>query len=326
MKRTIGVALALVMGFFASPVLSQEKVRFLLDWVIAGRHTPYYVAIEKGFWKEGGLDVSLSRGFGGASTVKSVAAGSADVGFASSGPALVARAKGAPIKIIGVIYGKAPFMLVSRAKTGINGPKDLEGKLIGAREGEVIRFIFPAFARIAGIDTGKVKWVAIDAPAYAPSLLAGKIDAATYFIFDKIQYGKLAAKHGRFNFLLLADHGLDIYSIGLVAQDSYINGKANVVRAFVRGSIKAYEWTLNNPKAANEVFAKHQPTLNKEIALGELDIIRELVVTEEAKKHCIGWISQEKLTRTQKILFTALNVKESLDINQSYTTKFLPCG
>jgi NitT/TauT family transport system substrate-binding protein len=326
MRKSIGIALAFMFLSMNSPVQSQEKVRFVLDWVIAGRHTAYYVAIDKGYWKKAGLDVTMSRGFGGANTVKSVTAGTAHVGKASAGPALVARAKGAPIKIVSIIYGKAPFMMVSKAKTGVKVPKDLEGKTIGAPAGDANRFVFPALAGIAGIDEKKVKWVTMSPSAKTPSLLSDKVNVIVHFAFEKVKFERLQAKHGAFNIMMYADHGLDMYSIGLQVLDSYIRTKPKVLRAFVHGAMKGYAWTLKHPKEANRIFSKHQPTLNQEIALGELDVVRELVMTEEAKRHCIGWISEKKLAQTRDILFKALRVKETLDIKEAYTTKFLPCG
>jgi len=326
MKKSIGIGLALVLWLTASPVRSQEKVRFVLDWVIAGRHTAYYVAIEKGYWKKAGLDIRMTRGFGGANTVKSVAGGLADVGKASAGPALVARAKGTPIKIVSIVYGKAPFMMVSKEKTGVRNPKDLEGKTIGAPAGDANRFVFPALAAIAGIDESKVKWVTMSPSAKTPSLLSDKVDVIVHFAFEKVKFEMFEAKHGNFNIMMYSDYGLDMYSIGLLTLDSYIRAKPNVLRAFVHGAMRAYAWTLKHPKEANRIFSKHQPTLSKKIALRELGIVRELVLTEEAKKHCIGWINAEKLARTRDILFKALHVKETLDIKGAYTTKFLPCG
>ena len=326
MKKLTGFALVFVFWFMNSPVQSQENVRFVLDWVIAGRHTAYYVAMEKGYWKKAGLNIRMTRGFGGASTVKSVTGGTADIGKAGAGPALVARAKGAPVKIVSILYGKAPYMFVSKAKAGVKKPKDLEGKSIGSPAGDANRFVFPALAGITGINEQKVKWVTMSPSAKTPSLLSDKVDVIVHFAFEKVKFRQLEAKHGAFDIMMYADHGLDMYSIGLQALDSYIQTKPKVVRAFVQGAVKAYGWTLKNPKEANRIFSKHQATLNREIALAELDVVRELVMTEEAKQHCIGWISEKKLARTRDILFKALKVKETLDVKDAYTTEFLPCG
>lgn len=327
MKRMVGVGLALLLGFFATPALSAEKVRLVLDWVIAGRHAPYYVAQEKGFWREGGLEADISRGFGGSKGAKIVAARGADVGFAGPGPALVSRAKGASLVIVSIFYGKAPFVLISKEKTGLRQPRDLEGKVFGAAAGSSGRAMFPALAKLTGIDPNKVKFLTIPSTAYTASLLTDKVDVVQNFLFDTVQYKKLDPnKYGRFSFLLLADHGFDIYGNGLMTTEAYIQEKAEALRAFVRGAVKGYEWAAQNPEEANRIFTKHQPTLNREIALEEIKMLRELSLTAEAKKHCLGWIDREKLVRTRDIMFAAQNVKESVDIDRAYTTKFLPCG
>ncbi len=329
MKKAIwvGLALVLTLGILTSAASSAEKVRLVLDWIIAGRHTPYYVALDKGYWRMGGLNVSISRGYGGSKGARIVASGGADIGFAGPGPALISRAKGAPLVIVSVFYAKAPFVIISKKKTGIRVPKDLEGKTFGASAGSSARAMFPAFAKVTGIDPKRVKWLTMSSSAYTASLLAGKVDMVQNFLFDTIQYKRLdPAKHGQFSFLLLADHGFDIYANGLMTTEKYVKNKSGALRTFVAGAVKGYGWAMRNPKEANRIFMKHQSTLDPSIALAEIDVLRNLVLTEGAKKHCIGWIDRDKLVRTRDIMFSARNVKATVDIDQAYTTKFLPCG
>jgi NitT/TauT family transport system substrate-binding protein len=314
------------MGFVASPGFAGEKVNFSLDWVVSGRHTAYYVALDKGYWKKAGLDVTIRRGFGGADTVKIVAAGKANIGFADSPAALVARAKGAPVKLIAMIYGRPPYITVSKAKSGITKPKYLEGKTIGSAAGAATKSMFPSFAQIVGIDAGKIKWALMRPSAYNPSLLADKVDAVNQYIFDKVIYEMLGGKHGRFNYMMWADYGMDIYSGALQAQDGYISKNPRTVRAFVHGAVKAYGWTIKNERKGAELIAKHFPTQNKMRNYGEIQIIKELVMTDEAKKHCIGWMNAEKLARTRDVMFKAWNVKKKLDVKEAFTLKYLPCS
>jgi NitT/TauT family transport system substrate-binding protein len=327
MKKVIGIGLVLALVMFHSTTFAAEKVRLVLDWIIAGRHTPYYVALDKGHWRAGGLDVTISRGYGGSKGARIVASGGADIGFAGPGPALISRAKGAPLVIVSIFYGKAPFVIISKEKTGIRTPKDLEGKTFGASAGSSARAMFPALAKVTGINPGKVKWLTMSSSAYTASLLADKVDMVQNFLFDTIQYTRLdPAKHGQFSFLLLADHGFDVYGNGLMTTENYIRNQSRSLRTFVTGAVKGYKWTIQHPEEGNRIFMKHQPTLDRKIALAEIDILRKLTLTKEAKKHCIGWIDRDKLVRTRDIMFSARNVKGTVDIEQAYTTKFLPCG
>ena len=130
MKKSIGITLAFMFLSMNSPVQSQEKVRFVLDWVIAGRHTAYYVAIDKGVLEEGGAGRDdeprfRRRKHRQVRDGRHSPCGQSKCGSRAGGPG-----QGAPIKIVSIIYGKAPFMMVSKAKTGVKVPKDLEGKTI----------------------------------------------------------------------------------------------------------------------------------------------------------------------------------------------------
>jgi NitT/TauT family transport system substrate-binding protein len=325
--RNFWIAFTFVLAAFSfyPAASSAETVGLTLDWVINGRHAPYYVALEKGYWKKAGLDVEISRGFGSSDTVKKIAAGSSTFGFADPGSLVVARARGAKVKLVSIFYGKAPFAVFSKAKTGIRSPKDLAGKNLGAPIGDSIRTVFPAFAKQVGINAGAVNWITMPPAAKAPALLAGKVDGITNFIFDKVKWDREAKKVGPIQMLLFADYGFSIYSNGIAVTDGTASSKPKAIRAFLAGAIKGYEDAINQPKEAVKMFLKHKPLLDPNIAHGEMPLIKRLVLTEDAKKHCIGWIDPGKIAETGRVMLAAHNVKETVDIKTTYTNGFLPC-
>ncbi|HOI98945.1 MAG TPA: ABC transporter substrate-binding protein [Rectinema sp.] len=84
------------------------KINFLLNWTISGDHAPYYVAMDKGWSKEEGLDVNVMIGQGSGFSVQMVDAGKAQIGISDAPVPIEARAKGARIKIVGIIFDKHP--------------------------------------------------------------------------------------------------------------------------------------------------------------------------------------------------------------------------
>ena len=124
MRSTAIFALAAISLWASAPTTSaqqaQRKIVFLTDAGPLGRHSPFFVAQAKGYYKEEGLDVEILGGRGSAATIREVAAGAATFGFADSGTLILSRANEAvPAKMIGIVYAQAPHGLMALAESGI---------------------------------------------------------------------------------------------------------------------------------------------------------------------------------------------------------------
>src|SRR5262245_51479725 len=107
---------AAAIGLFAGAASAQsarplEKITFLLDFVPYGKHVPFYAAIDKGIWKDAGFDVTIVKGEGSATTVSNYAAGTADFAMADTPTLIIARARGVPVKVAGIIHDKSLYAL-----------------------------------------------------------------------------------------------------------------------------------------------------------------------------------------------------------------------
>ena len=109
-----------------------EKVTFRLNWVIAGNHAPFYLAKEKGYWEECGLDVSMAAGKGSSDTAQLVATGSQDFGLTDAVSIYAGRAQGLPIKSLGVVYQTNPSSFVSKKDAGITSVEQIARARPGA--------------------------------------------------------------------------------------------------------------------------------------------------------------------------------------------------
>src|SRR5436190_16920445 len=123
-------AAALVM----SPAGAQTDLKFALDWKFEGPSAPYFVAIDKGYYKAEGLNVSIDSGPGSVAGIARVAAGTYPIGFFDINSLARFRDQNPDkdVKAVLMIYDRPPFAIVSLAKSGINKPRDLEGKTLGA--------------------------------------------------------------------------------------------------------------------------------------------------------------------------------------------------
>src|SRR5258708_34371661 len=109
MSALIRAAAIALLTVAAGPAAQDESVTFITDFGFNGRHAYYYVALDRGYYKEAGLDVTIVRGSGSADAIRKVGAGAAQIGFADAGSLVLARANdGLPVRMIAVIYAAPP--------------------------------------------------------------------------------------------------------------------------------------------------------------------------------------------------------------------------
>src|SRR6202046_2214134 len=173
-------ALAVLTAALASVAAQATEVNFITDFGYNGRHSYFYVALDKGYYKSEGLNVTILRGQGSIDAIKKVASGAATIGFADAG-ALARSNDAIPVKLLGIVYAKPPHAIFALADGSIKTPKDLEGKTVADSAFSAIPLIFNVYAQAVGIDAKKVKWVSAESSSL-PSLLAtGRVDAIGQF-------------------------------------------------------------------------------------------------------------------------------------------------
>jgi NitT/TauT family transport system substrate-binding protein len=327
MKRVLRVALlggCLIL--LASPgALGQEKFTFNLGWVPYGRDVGWFTALEKGFFAEEKLDVSLVRGWGGVDAAKKVGAGAADVGSIDTGAQLLSRAQGIGLKTVGMWHDKAPMVIWTLEGSGIERPKDLEGKKIGAPQADSIWVNFPAWAEINKFDVGKVTHINIEPAVRESLLLAGQYHASTGFITQYPILSRMAAKQGKkIRFLLYADHGFDIYGLGLVVADRTVQGRPEVLKRFLRAAYRGVAHAMANPDEGTRALTKHVPTAEFESNREVWDITVDLWLSETARKEGLGHMEEAKWVRTRDLLIKANKLQVVIPTGDLYTNAFLP--
>lgn len=160
-----------------------KPVRVQLSFLMQSLDAPLIVAINQGYFAEAGLDVSFERGFGNSDTISKLGTGNFDLAFSDMYNALEFNEKNPASKVIAValVHSKAPFSVVTFKENGINEPKDLAGKKIGAPAGDGPRKLFPLFAREVGIDPNSVEWTTMEPKLRESFLLQGRVDAVSGF-------------------------------------------------------------------------------------------------------------------------------------------------
>src|SRR5215475_12864588 len=139
MNRTLSLApLSLVVAalLVSGTAQAQEKWTFALNWFPVGDHAAYWVALDKGYFKDKGLDVTLENSKGSGDVIAKVDTGRADAGVADAAVVIASRARGTQIKMVGMVFDKTPLNFFSLKSNPALKPKDLEGRTIGAPPGD----------------------------------------------------------------------------------------------------------------------------------------------------------------------------------------------
>jgi NitT/TauT family transport system substrate-binding protein len=323
MKKVVGVlAIGLLILSWGSWAPAADKVTLNLNWFYVGDHAPYFVASEKGWYKEENLEVNIVPGKGSADVVKKVDVGSAEIGIVDTGVLIVARAQGARVKVVSMLFDKSPYCMWMWKDSGINNPKDLVGKKIGAPPGDAQRTIFPALATVNGFDADKVTFVNISPEAKFSALASKQVDVVfDYYSGAPFFYKALGQENTKF--MLFADHGVDVYSNALVVTDKYAKENGPLIKRFVRASLRGWEFTLRNPEEAINILAKHRPEIDKALMLANLKLIIDLFRTDRYKQNGIGWVDEKKMADSVKIISQYRDLKVDMKTSEVYTNEFL---
>src|SRR5436190_9768780 len=131
---------AMAMGFAqAQTARPVEKINFLLDFTPYGKHAPFFAALDKGFWKDAGFDVTIIKGEGSATTAAAYGAGAVDFAFADTPAVIIARGRGALVKVAGIIHDKSLYAAGTLEENNIKTPQDFKGKRMGGSIGDASR-------------------------------------------------------------------------------------------------------------------------------------------------------------------------------------------
>ena len=318
---SVGVIGLFILGW-SNMASAADKVTLNLNWFYVGDHSPYFVALDKGWYKEEGLEPTILTGKGSGDVVKRVDIGSADIGIVDTGVLIVARAQGAKVKIVSMLFDKSPYCMWMWKDSGINSPKDLVGKKIGAPPGDAQRTIFPALAQANGFDPDKVTFLNIAAEAKFSALAAKQVDVI-FDYYSGAPFFHKAMGEGNVKYMMFADYGVDVYSNALVASEKYIKENPGIIKRFVKASLRGWEFALKNPEESIEIMAKHRPEIDKPVLLANLKLIIDLFRTHRYKQNGIGWVDEKKMADSIRIISQYRDLQVNMKPGDIYTNEFL---
>jgi NitT/TauT family transport system substrate-binding protein len=323
--RPFSVVSALILVVLSFGTLhAADKVTIVLDFTVSGYHAPFFVAQDKGYFAEQGLEVSISRGYGSGDTVKKVAAGVADVGFNHPAPLIIANADGGNLRLVmGYLNQEmcATYSAVEHAN--VRTPKDIEGKIWGGPPGDVCTIMLTALAEKAGFDLGKVKMQQMDAPQRLPMLASGQIGVTGSFFDKDILFKKALEQAGKKMATFRYSQYMSMYSNGVTVTQTTIDKRPEMVGKVVGALLKGFKTTIANPGEAAAIITKLYPEADKEYIRASVDTLLEGMWDETTKSKGIGMLDAKKMQDTRDTVVKYWKLKTGPPLDQIYTNRFI---
>jgi NitT/TauT family transport system substrate-binding protein len=302
-------ALGAIAGSIAAPAFLRRvnaqgatKLKLTMSWLPEGTFAYVFVAKAKNFWKDRGLDVDISRGFGSLNSAQALAAKQFDFGMSTVDATIVLATKNVDLRCL-ALFAYVPTLGVAvLANSAIKTPKDLEGKTVGQTAASSDAAFFPAFCKQNGVDLTKVKIVNIDAKVRNSSLVENRVDAITGVATSILP--ALVTAGSSVRYFLYSDYGLKLYGeTNLLARPEMIDGQPDLCHAFTQGFLDGLKFTLMNPDEAQSLFIGSVPELSimknaQQFAQLGMTIARYTAVSvPDPSLHGLGYTDPAKVAR-----------------------------
>jgi NitT/TauT family transport system substrate-binding protein len=323
-----GLLIATAAALATGHASAQTDLKFALDWKFEGPSAPYFVAIDKGYYKAEGLNVTVDSGPGSVAGIARVAAGTYPLGFFDINSLVKFRDQNPAQKVQAVlmVYDNPPFAIISTTKGGVAKPKDLEGKTLGAPAADGAFAQWKAFVKENGIDDTKVKIENVGFPVREPMLADGKVQAITGFSFSSVfnlLQGGVAEKD--IKVLLMSDYGLVLYGNAIMVNPDYAKANPKVVAGFVRATIKGALDTIKDPDSAIKSVMARNDTANAKIELERLKMsLRDNFVTPYVKANGFGGVDMARLAKSIDQIALTYDFKARPKAEDIFTNEYLP--
>lgn len=301
---------------------SMKKVTLMLDYTPNTNHTGIYVAKEKGFYKELGIDLEIVQPSEGDSATL-VATEKADFGVSYQEDVTYALTKEKdplPIKAIAAVIQHNTSGFASPESKNIKTSKDFEGKTYGGWGSPSEEAIIKLAMEKNGADFSKLKRVDIGQDDFFTATKKNIDFAWVFYGWDGVQAKLLGEK---INYIPIKDidSALDYYTPILITNNKTIKEDPELVKKFMEATSKGYKFAIENPKDSADILIKSVPELDKKLVAASQDYLSK-EYQADAKKwgemNSAVWENYAKFMKSNGL------IKQDLDVKEAFTNEFLP--
>jgi NitT/TauT family transport system substrate-binding protein len=312
----------------ASARAEVKNVRISLDWIIQGTHAPFFIAQEKGYFKDAGVTVdAIDKGNGATNVAVTVGSGAYQFGWVDMPSMILFNAKNptAPLIAVYVSFDESPLAFITRKSAGIRTPADLDGKKIAGGPGTAVHDTASILFKAAHAENAKVNWLAVQPQLFGPMFKRGDVDGTGGFTNSNVPaILEMGFTMDDLFVLKYSDFGADMYGLALVTRKKFADENPETTRAVVKALNQGTRDTIAAPQKALDLLKSRDPMMKMDIEKIRLDIALGLTNTAHVAKQGLSSVTPEKLKQTIDSVVTAYALPNSPDPATVYTDRYLP--
>ena len=321
---------AAVLGLAASAAAAETKVQLALDWKFEGPAAPYFAAIDNGHFAAAGLDVEVLAGQGSLDAIPKVATGAFAFGFADINSLVKFKDQNpdAPVVMVMMAYDKPPFAVIGRKSLGVEAPKDLEGKVLGAPPPDGAWAQFPIFAAEQGLDMAKITVEPVGFPTREPMLAEGKVAAVTGYNFSSVlNLERLGVPADDISTIMMADHGLDLYGNGIIVNTDFAKANPELVKGFLAAVAAGWTDSIADPEAATRLVLERNPAGDLALETRRLEMVIDTnVKTPWVMENGMGGVDPDRFASALGQIGETYTFNTKPEMAMFFTDDYLPEG
>ena len=321
-------ALTMLATVGAAYAAEMTNLHFTLDRKFEGPAAPLVLALDSGYYKAEGLNVSIDPAASVSEAVTRVASGDYDMGIADINVVIKHRDTNPndAVKAVFVIYNRPAFAVIGRKSRGIKELKDLEGHKLGAPIDSDSFDLWPILVKANGIDASKVAIENIGFQVRTPMLAAGQVDAITGLSFSTyIDLKDRGVPADDIIVLPMADYGVVLYGAAIIVNSSFAEAHPDAVKGFLRAYLRGLKRTVAAPATALEHVMSRIDSGRKNLELERLKmVINHNIITPEVRANGYGAIDGERFAQGIDQLTLAYKFKEKPKLGEIFDPSFLP--
>ena len=287
----IFILAAITCGSSATPTAEPLiKVSVALDWFPWSNHSGLFIAKERGYFAEQGLDVEIFTPGDPSTVLQTVASNRDDFGISYQTEVLISREQGVPVVSVMALVQHPLNSVMTLQESGIAEPKDLAGKTVGWPGIPSDEPLLDTMLRSQGLTLEDVELVNVGF-GLVPALISKKVDAivGAYWVHESIS----ATNQGfELNIMRMEEHGVpDFYELVVVANEEKIANDPELVQRFVRGVMRGYQDAMADPQDAVQLLKRLKPEVDLDIEIPSVELLAPLWASEEGT---FGWQEERR--------------------------------
>lgn len=324
--NTISILIAIMALFISacssSSLTPPDKVTVQLSWFHGVEYSGFYSAVEKGFYADENIEVTLNSGGPDINPIDEVQNGNAQFGIVSGDSLIIAKTNQQNLVAVATIFRDNPLAITSLSKDNIKKPEDLAGKTIGTYSEDLSDYFdlpFQAFISRTELDRESMKFVVLEDFQGANDIKAGRMNAmSSMFATDQVVMTRQAGDE--INLIYYKDYGVDLYINPIVVTEDYKQSSPDLIARFIKATLKGYQYAIENPEEVAGFAVKYDPSLDLTY---QQEVMKAQVPFIDTGDAPIGSMDEDVWKTTQDILLEFGFISTPIDISTIYTNEFI---